>query len=577
MRPAAHRRSPAGIVSSRTIRVSVTAVEIGVRFKYRRQVGDSTTAPTVVDGTATFAFEGEGLRIRYVAARNMGMFDLLVDGVVLDTIDAYAPERDFPGTRIYTLGQGTHVLQIRSAGQKNPASAGFVVGLDAIQVYRADSQILIRQPEPIPTPSSTLRNAQVQLIAAPPTLQPTLSPQPPSEQHVSLVIAYDENGNRAVDPAEGVRDISVRVLDAQTNRVLTSGFTDARGFVALRVVTDSPTRLVVPYFGETWELTSGRGSQENSFTLLLDAGQSAGADSVTDHTKRPFQRWPIALFLLALACSGTTAAMQILDQPVYVCPTAAPVIPTPFPTFPPIPGLPTWVPLPTPIPPPSPTPYVIRPPQDFYVGDAVFTGAFRSSVNARFRLLNVRTLPASAAIDGTPRRIAVWDLEVIHRDFRSSVSARFRLLNVRTLPASAAIDGTPRRIAVWDLEVRNVGRADYDLLPAWQMYVSTVTTGRGDEAGIWGASRDAAAEAGIALVYEAITLPPGATRTFSLAAYIPNGTPKRLTYMLDPTTRESGARQPGSNPLIWINATNPSCSGDIRDPDAGGVLPTPLP
>ena len=228
--------------------------------------------------------------------------------------------------------------------------------------------------------------------------------------------------------------------------------------------------------------------------------------------------------------------MQILDQPVYVCPTAAPVIPTPFPTFPPIPGLPTWVPLPTPIPPPSPTPYVIRPPQDFYVGDAVFTG-----------------------------------------DFRSSVSARFRLLNVRTLPASAAIDGTPRRIAVWDLEVRNVGRADYDLLPAWQMYVSTVTTGRGDEAGIWGASRDAAAEAGIALVYEAITLPPGATRTFSLAAYIPDGTPKRLTYMLDPTTRESGARQPGSNPLIWINATNPSCSGDIRDPDAGGVLPTPLP
>ena len=229
-----------------------------------------------VDGTATFAFEGEGLRIRYVAARNMGMFDLLVDGVVLDTIDAYAPERDFPGTRIYTLGQGTHVLQIRSAGQKNPASAGFVVGLDAIQVYRANSQILIRQPEPIPTPSSTLRNAQVQLIAAPPTLQPTLSPQPPSEQRVSLVIAYDENGNRAVDPAEGVRDISVRVLDAQTNRVLTSGFTDARGFVALRVVTDSPTRLVVPYFGETWELTSGRGSQENSFTLLLTPGNQPG-------------------------------------------------------------------------------------------------------------------------------------------------------------------------------------------------------------------------------------------------------------------------------------------------------------
>ena len=89
-------------------------------------------------GYARFPFDGIGLRVRYVAARNMGMFTLIVDGQVLDTIDAYAPERTFPTTRIYTLPSGSHLLQIQPTGRKNPQSEGYVVGLDAIQVYRND-------------------------------------------------------------------------------------------------------------------------------------------------------------------------------------------------------------------------------------------------------------------------------------------------------------------------------------------------------------------------------------------------------------------------------------------------------
>ena len=72
----------------------------------------------------TFPFEGEGLRIRYVAARNMGLFDVIVDGQVIDTVDAYADELRFPGTRVYFVGPGTHTLMIRSSGQKNSASEG---------------------------------------------------------------------------------------------------------------------------------------------------------------------------------------------------------------------------------------------------------------------------------------------------------------------------------------------------------------------------------------------------------------------------------------------------------------------
>jgi hypothetical protein len=69
-----------------------------------------------------------------------------------------------------------------------------------------------------------------------------------------VVIAYDENGNRTVDPAEGVAGISVRVVEVNTNRVIASGFTDERGYVSFEVVTDTPAQVVVPYFGRTWQV-----------------------------------------------------------------------------------------------------------------------------------------------------------------------------------------------------------------------------------------------------------------------------------------------------------------------------------
>ncbi|MEP6987079.1 MAG: hypothetical protein ABI970_15845, partial [Chloroflexota bacterium] len=93
--------------------------------------------------TIAFTFEGEGLRVRYVAARNMGLFELIVDGKIVDTIDAYSPELSFPGTRVYFVGRGTHQLLIGNSGRKNTASEGNTVGLDAIQVFHGSSNTLI--------------------------------------------------------------------------------------------------------------------------------------------------------------------------------------------------------------------------------------------------------------------------------------------------------------------------------------------------------------------------------------------------------------------------------------------------
>jgi hypothetical protein len=229
--------------------------------------------------TASFIFEGEALRVRYVAAQNMGKFEVVVDGAVLATIDAFAGELAFPTTDVYFVGGGTHRLEMRAVGQKNSASEGYVVGLDAIHVWRGDANTLIVPP---PLVTSTLTPspqpaARIEMIGAPPTLQPTGTPVPPRVITAEVVIAYDENGNRTVDPAEGVAGISVRVVETNTNRVIASGFTDARGYVSFEIVTDEPAQIVVPYFGETWQLQRGGSSTTApAFTLLLTPGNQPG-------------------------------------------------------------------------------------------------------------------------------------------------------------------------------------------------------------------------------------------------------------------------------------------------------------
>ena len=229
-------------------------------------------------GTATFPFEGEGLRLRYVAARNMGTFEIVVDGQLIDTIDAHNSELIFPGTRVYFVGSGQHVLQIRATGRRNNQSEGITVGLDAIQVYRADENTLIIPPpvkdnSPVATPQPA---RSIELVQAPQTVMPTATPLAPAEIMVSVVIAYDENGNREVDPAEGVSGIPVRAVAADINQVIAQGVTDSRGYAQLLVIASSEVRIVVSYFGEVWNAPISSTTGNVNFTLLLEPGNQPG-------------------------------------------------------------------------------------------------------------------------------------------------------------------------------------------------------------------------------------------------------------------------------------------------------------
>jgi len=201
---------------------------------------------------------------------------------------------------------------------------------------------------------------------------------------------------------------------------------------------------------------------------------------------------PVMLLFAALAC-GTI----VTDLASYTCPTAVPQATAT-----------TLAGTPMPTPPPPPTPYTITPPQDFYVGDAVFVGQSAAPLRLRFRLQNVQS----------------------------------QLVGTRTL-------------VTWRLEIRNLGSVNYETIPVALMVITRINTANGEQIGTWRTSEAAMNAAGFTSEnYDPLT--PGSTRTYRLAAYIPAGSVRQFAYLLDGE---------GGNRITWVNAANPYCSGDVAD------------
>ncbi len=232
-----------------------------------------------VDANATvrLTFAGEGVRICYVAFWNGGIWQIEIDDEVVSSVDAYYPEAHFTCTDTFPVPEGTHTLVVRNTGDHNPASSDTMLGLDAVLTYRTDPSA-VTTPEATRTPAPEPQNARrVELISEPPIIQPTATDVPPELVTVAVLVAYDENVNRAVDPAEGVRGIPVRLVDVDTNRALAQAFTDETGYARIQLRTNARVSLVIPYFSQSWGV-SGRFGQSGDklFTLLLPAGNQPG-------------------------------------------------------------------------------------------------------------------------------------------------------------------------------------------------------------------------------------------------------------------------------------------------------------
>lgn len=225
--------------------------------------------------------------------------------------------------------------------------------------------------------------------------------------------------------------------------------------------------------------------------------------------------------LYASGVAGSSRSYSITR--VYYAIYPSPLIPPPGGA----PGSITATPRPTYTPWPTPTQYVRT--NDYFVGDAIYTSEQPSGLRLRFRVTDIRGMSAAEPDD----------------------------------------EGQPQSIYLWTVEIKNVGSVEYDVFPAAQMYVSTITLPGGMETeGVWGASLAAAEEAGLTPNYEATDIQPDGTKTFTLAAYGPRGTAHRISYALDTSARDglNPTVVPGRNIVSWINEVNTICTGEIQEP-----------
>lgn len=200
----------------------------------------------------------------------------MVDGQVVGTVDSYSAEAHFTCTDTFSVTPGAHTLLVQNTDQSNPASSDTMLALDAVLIFRRDPAAVVASvsslmPSPEPQPAQ-----RIELIQGPPAIQPTATVAPPAVITVAVIIAYDENVNRSVDPAEGVRGIPVRIVDVATNRMLAQAFTDESGYARIQIQTNARISLVVPYFGQSWDISTGYRGNNSTFTLLLPAGNQPG-------------------------------------------------------------------------------------------------------------------------------------------------------------------------------------------------------------------------------------------------------------------------------------------------------------
>ncbi len=92
------------------------------------------------DAAVRLAFEGEGVRVCYVAFWNGGMWEVVIDGQVVGTVDSYSAEAHFTCTDTFPVAPGAHTLLVRNTAQHNPASSDTMLALDAVLIYRRASR-----------------------------------------------------------------------------------------------------------------------------------------------------------------------------------------------------------------------------------------------------------------------------------------------------------------------------------------------------------------------------------------------------------------------------------------------------
>jgi len=87
------------------------------------------------DNAVSFTFTGDSVTYLYTKGSNRGVASVTIDGVDKGTIDLYSGPSQFQqGTTYSGLGSTIHTIHIAATGQKNGASNGYYIDVDAFKV-----------------------------------------------------------------------------------------------------------------------------------------------------------------------------------------------------------------------------------------------------------------------------------------------------------------------------------------------------------------------------------------------------------------------------------------------------------
>ena len=232
-----------------------------------RQYRSSSSSQAI----ARYPFTGDGVRLVYRAHPQGCLFDVLIDNSLIASINSYASEASWRTAGPFFLNSGYHVFDIRSQAQESGVCS---VDFDYIDVFLGPPMPESAQTESVslPTEMPAQDVARVVLISAPPTALPSPTAMPPSLISLSVQVSYDANASDTADLGEGVRGVSVRVVNATTGELLQSGLTDERGALRFQIISYDEVAASIPLLARTLNLRPAQGhTLEQTWTILLPA------------------------------------------------------------------------------------------------------------------------------------------------------------------------------------------------------------------------------------------------------------------------------------------------------------------
>jgi hypothetical protein len=88
-----------------------------------------------LNSTYVVNFTGSLVRVFFTKGNATGKSQILIDGVVVDTIDSYSAGLQYQDVHTYSVTPGAHTLTIKVLGTKTTASTNYNVNVDAVEIW----------------------------------------------------------------------------------------------------------------------------------------------------------------------------------------------------------------------------------------------------------------------------------------------------------------------------------------------------------------------------------------------------------------------------------------------------------